>query len=311
VDPVIVSDVEIRAAVPMRDAIDAVRDGFRRLARGEFEMPTRTALGDGQFLVMSAHHIPTGTAMVKTLSLNFAGTRQPAIVGTITWSDLVRADQLIADAAAVTALRTGAASGVATDLLAAPDASNLVMIGAGAQAADQVRAVHAVRPITDVTIVARSGERAEQLAAALRTELDGVDVGVDLDISTAVGSADIVCCATTATEPLFSIGALKTDVHVNAIGSFRPSMRELSDELLTDCGTVFIDQHDAILEESGEILHALSTGAITTTALVEIGTALLSGPPGVERPRRTVFKSVGVAMQDWAIADLLASRLLT
>lgn len=134
-----VGEREIREAVTMNEAIDAVRRGFIDLAGGEFEMPIRTVLRDGQFLVMSAHHRSTASAMIKTLSLNFQ--RKPAIVGTVVWSETGRLEHLAADAGAVTTLRTGAAVGVATDLLAAPEAGRLTVIGAGGQAPDQVRAV--------------------------------------------------------------------------------------------------------------------------------------------------------------------------
>ena len=127
-----VSAEQVREAVTMADAIAAVRQGFIDLAAGHFEMPTRTALREGQFLDMAAHHQPSRTAVFKTLSLNFGG-REPAIAGTVVWHDLATADQLVAHAGAVTTLRTGAVTGVATDLLAPGDASRLVMIGTGAR----------------------------------------------------------------------------------------------------------------------------------------------------------------------------------
>src|SRR5918992_2177002 len=290
---------EIREAVTMREAIDAVRRGFIDLAGGEFEMPTRTALQGGQFLVMSAHHRSTASAMIKTLSLNFA--RKPAIVGTVIWSETDRLDHLVADAGAVTTLRTGAAVGVATDLLAAPEAGRLILVGAGGQAADQVRAVHAVRPLRQLTVVDRDPRRAQTLIEALEPELAGAELRTATDAESAVRSAEIVCCATNATSPLFPESALPAQVHVNAIGAYRPTMRELPDELLAT-STVVVDELDAILEESGEIIHAIETGTITKDALIELGTALTA--TSAEYRQRTVFKTVGVAMQDWAVARL-------
>ncbi|MGK4591396.1 ornithine cyclodeaminase family protein [Amycolatopsis sp. w19] len=293
---------EIRSAVSMPAAINAVRDGVLALHRGEFEMPTRTVLRDGGFLVMSAHHRPTASAMIKTLSLDF--DRDPAIAGTVVWSELGHSRQLVADAIEVTRIRTGAITGVATDLLARPEAKTCTLIGAGGQAADQIRAVHAVRPLTELRIVSRGLERAEALGKALGAELD-ISAVVLTDADEAVRDVDIVCCATTSTEPLFSLESLAEHAHVNAIGAYRPTMRELPDELLADA-TVVIDERDAILEESGEIIHALAAGAITESDLIELGTALTDGV--VKPGGRTVFKSVGVAMQDWAIARLLAAR---
>ena len=302
---IILGEREIRGAVTMRGAIDAVRRGFIGLARGEFEMPTRTVLRDGQFLVMSAHHRPTATAMVKTLSLNFG--RKPTIAGTVVWSETGRPDQLVADAGAVTALRTGAAVGVATDLLAPPEAGSLTLIGAGGQAPDQVRAVHAVRPLRQLTVVDTDPRRAQALVETLGPELDGAQLLTATDVEPALRDAEIVCCATSATSPLFPASALPARVHVNAIGAYRPTMRELPDGLLAD-STVIIDELDAVLQESGEIIHALQAGAITRDALTELGTALTE--TSADYGMRTVFKTVGVAMQDWALARLLADKFL-
>lgn len=296
---------EIREAVTIREAIDAVRGGFIDLADGRFEMPTRTALRDGQFLVMSAHHRPTASAMIKTLSVNFG--RRPAITGTVVWSETGRPDHLVADAGAVTCLRTGAAVGVATDLLAAPGAGRLTLIGAGAQAPDQVRAVHAVRPLRQLTVVDTDPQRARSLIETLEPELAEVEMFTATDAESAVRTAEIVCCATNATSPLFPESALPTQVHVNAIGAYRPTMRELPDELLAE-STVVIDDLEAILEESGEIIHALAAGALTKDDLTELGTALTA--PTSNYGKRTVFKTVGIAIQDWAIARLLAEKFL-
>jgi ornithine cyclodeaminase/alanine dehydrogenase-like protein (mu-crystallin family) len=293
---------EVRQAVSMPQAIDAVRGSFRDLVDGKFEMPTRTVLSDGQFLVMSAHHRPTRSAMVKFLSLNF-DSRTPSILGTVTWSNLDDAAQVMADASAVTMLRTGAVTGVATDLLTPPDASSCAVIGAGAQGADQVRAVHAVRPLKELTVADTDLARADSLAQKLAAELgDTVRINISASAEEAVGGKDIVCCATTSREPLFRVEALPSVVHVNAIGAFRPTMREIPDELLADAAVV-IDERAAALEESGEIIRAIETGVIEVRDLSELGHALQRPRPDADR---TVFKSVGIAVQDWAIANELA-----
>jgi ornithine cyclodeaminase/alanine dehydrogenase-like protein (mu-crystallin family) len=293
---------DVRAAVSMQDAIAAVREALLDLAAGHFEQPVRTAMRNGQFLIMSTHHRPTATAMVKTLSVDF--NRVPAIAGTVTWAEIGWPGTLVADAAAITALRTGAISGVATDLLAPPGADTMAIIGAGAQAPDQVRAVHAVRPLRKLSVVDRDRSRASALADALQPELPHVEIEAAGSVETAVSEAHIVTCATPATEPVLASGMLRPRVHVNAIGAFRPTMRELPDDLLGEA-TVVIDDLAAILEESGEILHALDTGALAQDDLTVLGDALSHTPKLRER---TVFKTVGVAAQDWAIARLLASK---
>ncbi|NUP52468.1 MAG: ornithine cyclodeaminase family protein [Catenulispora sp.] len=300
---------QVRAAVSMPEAIEAVRNALLDLDRGDFEQPARAVLGAGRFLVMAAHHRPTGSAIVKTLSLNFE--RAPAIVGAVTWTDTGRVDQLVADAGSITALRTGAIVGVATDLLAPAGPARLVLVGAGGQAADQVRAVRAVRPVRGLTVVNRDAGKAEALLAELGADLADVpEVAVAAfgpAADEALAAADIVCCATSAATPLFGAGVLGERVHVNAIGAYRPDMRELPSELLAEA-MVLVDQRAAALEESGEIRHAVDAGLITETDLLELGWALANGVP---QPRaRTVFKTVGIAVQDWAIARLLAAKAL-
>jgi ornithine cyclodeaminase len=299
-----ISGDDVRAAVPMQAVINGLREGFVRLARGEFEMPVRTVLRDGQFIVMLAMHVPTASTMVKTLSVNLE--RTPSIVGTVVWTELGQPDTLVADAATVTALRTGAAVGVATDLLAAADAAQLTLFGAGAQAADQVRAVNAVRPLSRVVVLNFDRRRADALIDLLAHELPAAEVVRGSDIRAALSDADIVCCATPSTTPLFDADMLPGRVHVNAIGAYRPTMRELPDELLAS-SFVVVDDVEAVLEESGEILHAIGGGVMKRTDLVPLSVALTDRP---QLPPQTVFKSVGIAMQDWVVAHLLAERFL-
>src|SRR5262249_407785 len=219
---------EVRAAVSTADAIEAVREALLDLAAGHFEQPVRTAMRDGQFLIMSTHHRPTVTAMVKTLSVDFS--RVPAIAGTVTWAEIRQPETLVADAAAITGLRTGAICGVATDLLAAADADTMAIIGAGGQAPDQVPAVHAVRPLRN--LAARDRCRATAVAEALAPEWRHAEIDVAASGEAAVSGAHIVTCAPPATKPVLTSAMLRPRVHVNAIGAFRPAMRELPDDLL-------------------------------------------------------------------------------
>ncbi|WP_372669157.1 ornithine cyclodeaminase family protein [Amycolatopsis kentuckyensis] len=291
----------VREAVPMPAAVDAVRDAFLDLAAGRFVVPQRLSFGGGTTLVMSACHTPTSTTVVKTLSL-VAG-RTPMILGTLVWN--TAAGQVVADAIEVTTLRTGAASGVATDLLAPPSAGRLALLGTGAQAADQVRAVAAVRPLSRLAVFGRSRTRALAFAERMAAEFPDVTTRVASSAADAVSDAEIVCCATSSSTPLFDVDDLPERVHVNAIGSYLPSMRELPAGLLGGAACVVVDQVEAVLEEAGEVIHAVDAGLVARSSLVELGDALRT-PPAVSG--RTVFKSVGLAVQDWAIARLLGSR---
>ncbi|MER7248567.1 ornithine cyclodeaminase family protein [Kribbella sp. NPDC000426] len=294
----VLSAEDVRRLVPMSTAVDAVRDAFRELAAGNFVLPPRQIFGDGTVLVMSAYHTPTGTAVVKKIGI--ALDQVPAIRATVIWTG--DGEQLVADGGSITTLRTGAVVGVATDLLAHADAARLTLIGTGAQAADQVRAVLAVRRIADTTVTGRSADRAAALARQLSDEFPDVKFTPSTSIDEAIADTDIICCATSSTTPLFDADALPATVHVNAIGAFRPTMRELPRNLLTTASTVVVDQREAALEESGEIIDAINSGALPETALVELGSALTTPPL---REGRTVFKSVGVGAQDWAIAAAL------
>ncbi|QKV75762.1 ornithine cyclodeaminase family protein [Amycolatopsis sp. Hca4] len=288
----------VRAAVPMTAAVNAVREAFLDLAAGRFVVPQRLSFAGGTTLVMSACHTPTSTTVVKTL--NLTPGRTPMILGTLVWN--TAAGQVVADAVEVTTLRTGAVSGVATDLLAPPEANRLALLGTGAQAADQVRAVAAVRPVRRLAVFGRSPARASALAGRLGAEFPDVVVRVASSAADAVADAEIVCCATSSSTPLFGVEDLPERVHVNAIGSYLPSMRELPAELLATAGCVVVDQAEAALAEAGEVIHAVDAGFLERGELIELGSALRR-PPVVDG--RTVFKSVGLAVQDWAIARLL------
>jgi ornithine cyclodeaminase len=283
----------------MPAAIDAVREAFVGLSAEEFDLPARHAFSDSRSLVMAVHHRPTRSTAVKVISIEVE--RDPVITGTVVYSH--PDGQFVTDAVPLTTLRTGAVVGVATDLLADEDASHLALLGAGAQAADQIRAVHAVRPLKKLVVFNRNAKKAEALLEGLKDELPDTVMDVANDPDEAVESADVVCCATASTVPLFRCDSLKERVHVNAIGSYRPVMRELPEELLATAGVVVVDQVEAALSEAGEIIRAVRSGVLRLESLVELGAAL-GNPPLKEG--RTVFKSVGVAVQDWAVARLLA-----
>jgi ornithine cyclodeaminase/alanine dehydrogenase-like protein (mu-crystallin family) len=289
---------DVRRTVPMPAAIDAVRQAFLDLRDGAFVLPPRQVFGDGAVLVMSAYHAPSGTAVVKKIGIDLS--QDPAIRATLIWTG--GGEQIVADGTSITTLRTGAVVGVATEFLAPADAHRLTLIGTGAQAADQVRAVLAVRPITETTVTGRNPDRATALAATLAEEFPEVKFTPSTSIEDAIVDADVVCCATSSSTPLFSADALPATVHVNAIGSFRASMRELPQDLLTTASLVVVDQQEAALEESGEIIDAVTSGALPRTSLTDLADALVDKPTPTGR---TVFKSVGLGPQDWAIANLL------
>lgn len=290
--------------VALTSVIDAVREAFIGFHRGDFDLPVRIAFDDGLMLTMPVHHRPSNTAVVKVLRIE--PTREPSISGVIVWT--AASGEAVFDAGEITAIRTGAASGVATDLLAAPDAAVMTIIGAGAQAYHQIAAVLAVRPIREVRISARTAVRSEPLAARVRANHPGVLVSAVSDLSLALNDTDILTCATSATAPVFDAADLPRRIHINAIGAYRLDMQEVPAAAFADADVV-IDSWDAIREEAGDLMPALAAGHLHESSVSELGARLSShtGP----RASRTIFKSVGLAIQDWAAAAAIAGQTTT
>lgn len=301
---VTLSAEQVRAAVDMSEAIEAVAGALVDVAGNKFEQPIRTVMNDGGFLVMPIHHGPSATAMVKTLSLAF--DRVPAIAGTVSWVDLASTDSIIADAGTVTAIRTGAIAGLATRLLAPSTAHRMAMVGAGGQSTDQIRAVQAVRPLSRLLIFDLDPAKSAALAERMRAEWPETEVVACASVDEAVRDVDIITSATTSRQPVLQAEMLPSEVHINAIGAFRPSMREIPDAVLRDAA-VYVEDSAAALEESGEILHAIGHGYLAADDLVELHRVITGGAP--PRIPWTVFKTVGIAAQDWAVASLLSQSL--
>jgi ornithine cyclodeaminase len=304
-----ISAARLRQAVPMPDAIDAVRRAYTNTSAGTVEQPTRLVLERGTALAMMARDRESGATVLKALTIrpDNPNAGLPAIQALVILFDgRTGTPRALIDGTSLTALRTGAASGVGTALLAPADAHVLGMIGAGAQSADQIRAVCCVRPIREVRVASRTAARARQLAVQLRDELPKVQFVPVEAVGDAVGDADVICTATPSTAPLFDANQLKPTVHVNAVGAFTPQMCELPPELLRDARIVAIDELDAAMAEAGDLLQAIDHGYLTRDRLIEIG-KLLTDPPPL-RTGWTVFKTVGIAAQDLEVAELAADR---
>jgi ornithine cyclodeaminase len=190
------------------------------------------------------------------------------------------------DGPTLTALRTGAVAGLATDLLAGPSVSTLAMLGAGAMAPDQIAAIRAVRPIDQVLIWSRSFTTAATLA-------DKVGATPIRAANDAVAAADVITTATPAHAPLFDHAALPHSVHINAVGAFAPEMVEIPPQTVTD-SYVVVDDYDAASQEAGDLIQAGRLPDMDLTDLLELGVPDHSG--------LTLFKSVGIASQDIAAA---------
>jgi ornithine cyclodeaminase len=304
----------IRAAIGMGELLDAVEAAYRDVAAGRDRSPlrARVELGEGDLLLMPGVRDGGAGASVKLVTVmpHNAERGLPTVQAIIVWFDAGTGRPLaLLDGEAVTAMRTGAASGVATRLLARHDASTLAVFGAGGQAEWQIRAVLAARSIDRVVVYARSVEARVAFAARM-AEATGVAVAPASSAEAAVRDADVICCATTSATPVFDAAWVRPGTHVNGVGAFRLGMVEMPHELFGMAELVTVDARLAAMAEAGDVVAAIEAGSATERGLVEIG-AVDAGWVETRPPEAiTVFKSVGLAIQDVAAAELIVARLL-
>lgn len=310
------SDVE--QLLPMADAIVLVREAFRALSAGRASAPLRAALRppghDGVTLVMPGHVGSTDALAVKVVSVRNENPKRglPRINALVVLVDAATGiPAAVMDGRYLTAFRTGAASGVATDVLARPDATVLAVIGAGAQAPAQILAVAAVRPIRRVLVYARHADAVLALIAQMEQRCEpAIEFALAESAEAAIREADVVCTATTSRTPVFDGAVLRPGVHVNGVGSYRPDMRELDVTTLRRADRIVVDERAAALEEAGELIQAIAERAIPASAIdTELGEVIAGLKPGREGAAQiTLFKSVGNAVQDAAVAQALVAR---
>jgi ornithine cyclodeaminase len=289
----------LRRLVPMSAAIEALETMFRT---GDVEVPPRSHLstGVGELLLMPASG-PAGTG-VKLVTVNPANPAagKPLINGIyVLFSPDSLEPVLMIDGAAVTALRTPAVSALATKHLASPDASTLVVFGAGTQARGHLEAMRAVGALESVVVVSRSPEGAAAFVAEAGPEARAGEPGD-------VAHADIVCTCTTSTTPLFDGTLLPEGAHVNAVGAYQPGARELDDATMRRA-TVFVEDRAAATAEAGDILQPIESGVLDPSSLTELRDLIRDGAP-VDKDV-TVFKSVGLASEDLAVATAVLAAL--
>ena len=307
---------QVRAAAPMPQLLDTVEAAYRDVAAGRDRSPVRSRIpmGSGNLLLMPGLREGGSGASVKLVTVMPGNSARglPTIHAVVAWFDVDSGEPLaILDGATITAMRTGAASGVGARLMARSDARVLALFGVGAQAAWQVRAVLAARPIREVRVYARTASSRAAFAATMAEELgSGVRVVASDSAQQAVVGADIVCCATTASQPIFSAAWISPGTHVNAVGSFRIGMIELPPELFARASLVAVDSREAALGEAGDLVAAIEAGLLGGDGFVEIGGIDPGWAVSRDPSAITVFKSVGLAIQDVAAAELVMANLL-
>lgn len=292
----------------MERAIGIARNALEELSAGAIEAPLRPPFrlpDDAVTLVMPGYRPASSDLAVKIVSVH---PRNPdrglptvhaivAVVDTATGLPVG-----LVEGNALTALRTGAAVGAATDLLARSDARILAVFGAGVQARAALRAIRVVRAIEEIRLISRSGASAERLADELRRPPSPLRVIVSRSPAEAVRGADVVVTATTSGTPVFSGNDLAPGTHVNAVGAFRPTDRELDGDLVARARVV-VDTREGCLVEAGDLLIPIAERQLDPTAIAELGEVGLGRRPGrTNADQITVYKSVGHAALDVAMA---------
>ena len=296
----ILSAADVRAALPMPKAIDAMRHAYSQLSAGKATAPPRQHISTdkGVTLIMPAYLPENSEFGIKVVSVydDNPNLDLPRITATVLVLDpATGTPKAFMDGASLTAIRTGAGGGVAADLLARQDAKTVGLFGAGVQARAQLQAVMAVRNITCVNLISRTHASAQQLATEISawTVTDAPEVNLVSTPRQVVEDADIVLCATTSGTPLFDGNTLQPGTHITAVGTFVPEKREVDTTTIRRANRIVVDSREDCLEEAGDLI--IPNAEIDA----EIGEIINGNKPGRQSDEEiTFFKSVGVAVQD-------------
>jgi alanine dehydrogenase len=315
----ILNTEEVRQALPMSIAVEAMKEAYAQLSRGQVSMPLRSRVDvtqhNGVTLFMPAMLHDTQDMAIKIVSVfpdnikNNIATINAIVVVLDAKTGIPMA---IMEGASLTAIRTGAASGAATDLLARRDSKTLAIFGSGVQARTQLEAVCTVRSIEQVWVFSldKPGAREFVDEMAGRSPIPNLITIVESPTA-AIAEADVICTATTSSTPVFDGKELKSGTHINAVGSFTPEMQELDAETIKK-SRVVVDAIEAALDEAGDLIIPINQGLITPDWIhAELGDIVTGEKPGrTSSDQITLFKSVGLAVQDAISAGRALSRAI-
>jgi len=314
----ILSRDEVAKAVNMAKAIETIKKAFVQLSSGKAEVPLRTQIAvekrNGVTLFMPAYLTDSDAMGAKIVSVfpDNQKKRLPTVHAVVIVVDAKTGRPMaVMDGTYLTALRTGAASGVATDLLSRKDARVAAIFGAGTQSRTQLEAICTVRAIKKVWVY----DVVPRITRAYVKEMKTCGSPIPADIfvaespKQAVREADVICTATTSFKPVFDDADLKSGVHINGVGSYTPDMQEIPARTLVR-SKVVVDSLQAALAEAGDLIISIEGGIISKEFIHgEIGEVAAGKIPGRESEEElTFFKSVGLAVQDVSVAELVLRR---
>ena len=317
---IILNKEEIQKCLPMKEAIEVCKKSLKDYSENKTNIPLRINLPvekyNGQALFMpgsiSSNEEKVGIKIVSVYPNN-AQYNLPSVPSTVLMIDsktgIVNG---LLDGTYLTALRTAALQGAATDLLARKDSKVATLIGTGGQAFEQARALLTVRDIEELRIVGRNSEKTKKFVEKLKNELSEFSTNILAyeHANEAIVDSDIITTVTTSTIPTFDAKYVKDGTHINGIGSFTPDMIELPTELINKNNKIYFDTNDGVLSEAGDILLPLGNGLISKSDFKgELGDLVLNPTIGRENNNEiTIFKSVGTAVLDIACGYEIISK---
>jgi ornithine cyclodeaminase len=313
----VIDAAQVRELLPMRECVPAVAEALRALSGGAVVQPLRPVVPlpgkQAALAMMPAYRADLERAAVKVISVfpNNLGTPWESHQGAVLLFETGNGRLLaVLDAGEITTVRTAAASAVATQALARPEAHRLGLLGSGVQARAHLEAMLLVRRIDHVRVWSRSEERARDFAAWATRHFEAT-IDVAETARDAVRHRDIVCTVTSAREPVLHGAWLAEGTHVNAVGACVRSAREL-DAAAVARARLYVDSREAARHEAGDFLLARDEGAVGDEHVVgEIGAVLLGRVPGRRSPAEiTLFESLGVGVEDLAAAQLVYEKAL-
>ncbi len=302
----VLSGAEVRRLLPPSDCIAAVERALAALARGDAVQPLRAIVrpaGVAALLASMPAWLGDPPALgIKTIGVGPRGHRGAVLLFGVDSGDL----EAVVDADAITAIRTAAASALATRELARGDASDLAILGCGVQAASHLEAIASVRRLRRVRVWSRNAPRAREFAAR---HASVAPVEASQSAEAAVRGADIVCTVTASPTPVLLGAWLSPGAHVNAVGACLPACRELDTEAVVR-SRFFVDRRESALAEAGDFLIPRREGAVTDDHILgELADVVSRRVPGRRTPEDlTVFESLGIAVEDLAAASVVVDR---
>ncbi|TSA11283.1 MAG: ornithine cyclodeaminase family protein [Betaproteobacteria bacterium] len=300
------SAAEVHAALDYRTLAAALREAFREGCVAPLRH-VHDVTGEGdRLLLMPAWHPgrDLGVKLVTVFPRNRARGAATVSALYVLLDGVTGHPRALIDGEALTLRRTAAASALASTYLARKDSATLLVIGTGALAPHMARAHCALRPITSLLLWGRSLERAQALAALMRDE--GLPAQALADLQSGLGQADMVSCATTATEPVLRGTLIRPGTHVDLVGGFTPQMREADDTLIARA-EIFVDTYAGALKEAGDLVQPLASGMLARERVrAELAELVAGAHPGRKSATEiTLFKSVGTALEDLCAAQMV------